>query len=257
MAFVETDFDSPTRHNPGLHQLAIRELTALDPGHVLDLPSGPGYLVRDLKEHGFTGVAGELDTQLHCFEDVQYATVDMTRRFPFEDDTFDYVVSIEGIEHIANPFSFLAEVRRVLKPAGHLLLTTPNIGCLESRWHFMLSGFHQMEAGIIPADTPNIFFEHTNPMTLSQLFFASASQGLTVERLLTTKHRKGARFWWFLLWPLIRISVVRQCRKQSDSPVRKAESTRLCKMLLSPDNLLGMHTVIMARPAAIHPTRHS
>ena len=257
MAFVETDFHSPTRHNPDLHKIAIRELCALGPGHVLDLPSGPGYLVRDLQKHGFTGVAGEILPELHCFEDVHYAPVDMTLPFPFEDNTFDYVVSIEGIEHITDPFSFLAEVRRVLKPDGHIFLTTPNIGCLESRWHFLLSGFHQMEAGIIPADTPNICFEHINPMTLSQLVFACGSQGLEVERLLTSRYRKGARWLEFLLWPLIRLYVGRDCSKRSDSPERAVANARLKKMLLSPENLLGLHTIIMARPAAIHPAQHS
>jgi len=163
MAFVEKDFVKPARHNPELHEIIIRELMTLGHGHVLDLPAGPGYLIRDLQAQGFTGIAGEIVEDLHCFEDVTYAKVDMIQRFPFDDSSFDYVVSIEGIEHIADPFLFLAEVRRVLKPGGHLLLTTPNVGCLESRWRFLFSGFHQMEAGPIPLDTPNIHFEHINP----------------------------------------------------------------------------------------------
>lgn len=250
MPFVETDFEQPTRHNPDLHEIVIRELLALGPGHLLDVPSGPGYLVRDLQQHGFTGVAGEIVTDLHCFDDVAYVAVDMVGKFPFDDATFDYVVSIEGIEHIADPFGFLAEVRRVLKPTGRLVLTTPNVGCLESRWRFLLSGFHQMEAGPIPVDSPNIFFEHINPMTLSQLVFACRSQGLAVERLLTSRHRRGARWLRALLLPLIRQSVARECRKRTESPERQRANEELKKLLLSPENLLGVHTIIVAKPSS-------
>ncbi|MBK8167679.1 MAG: class I SAM-dependent methyltransferase [bacterium] len=247
MSYVETDHAQPARHNPELHAIAIRELRALGAGHVLDLPSGPGYLVRDLQALGFTGVAGEIVTSLHCFDDVSYAEVDMTRRFPFDNASFDYVVSIEGIEHIADPFAFMGEVRRVLRPGGRLLLTTPNVGSLESRWRFFLSGFHQMEAGPIPLDTPNIHFEHINPMTLSQLFFVCERSDLRIERVLTSRHRRGARLLRLLTGPLVAAYVRHECRRHRDTAVRRAAMSRLEALLLSPANLLGVHTIVVAQ----------
>ncbi len=247
MTYVETDFKNPARHNPELHTIALSELKQMGPGHVLDLPAGPGYMIRDLQALGFTGIAGEIVQELHCFDDVTYASVDMTRRFPFDDDSFDYVVSIEGIEHIADPFVFLAEVRRVLRPGGRLFLTTPNVGCLESRWRFLLSGFHQMEAGTIPLDTPNIHFEHINPMTLSQLFFACERGGLTVERLLTSRYRSGAKVINALLGPLVRAQVRHECRRPTESDQGRQSFARLEELLLSRENLLGVHTIIVAK----------
>ena len=44
----------------------------------------------------------------------------------FEDDTFDTVVMIEVLEHLASPATALAEIARVLKPEGRFLLTTPS-----------------------------------------------------------------------------------------------------------------------------------
>jgi len=52
------------------------------------------------------------------------------------DGSFDTVISCETLEHLPNPRSAIAEFRRVLKPGGRLLLTTPNymgaMGCYRA-----------------------------------------------------------------------------------------------------------------------------
>jgi SAM-dependent methyltransferase len=45
--------------------------------------------------------------------------------FPFADDSFDTVFASQVFEHVFNPDQFLAEVARVLRPGGSLLLTLP------------------------------------------------------------------------------------------------------------------------------------
>ena len=45
--------------------------------------------------------------------------------FPFQEDTFDTVLSNQVLEHVFNPDEFLSEVHRVLKSQGVLLLTVP------------------------------------------------------------------------------------------------------------------------------------
>jgi len=44
---------------------------------------------------------------------------------PFHDATFDTVLCTEVAEHIPDPPALFAEIVRVLKPGGHLLMTTP------------------------------------------------------------------------------------------------------------------------------------
>jgi ubiquinone/menaquinone biosynthesis C-methylase UbiE len=46
---------------------------------------------------------------------------------PFEDESLDAVTSFQFIEHIENRLEFIKEVRRVLKPGGVFLCTTPNV----------------------------------------------------------------------------------------------------------------------------------
>ncbi|MBO0950977.1 class I SAM-dependent methyltransferase [Fibrella forsythiae] len=53
------------------------------------------------------------------------------------DDTFDYIVTFQVIEHIENDDLFVKECYRVLKPGGKLLLTTVNktFSLTRNPWH--------------------------------------------------------------------------------------------------------------------------
>lgn len=56
---------------------------------------------------------------------------------PFEDESFDFVVSFQVIEHIANDRRFVEEVRRVLRPGGKFIVSTPNrpMSLTRNPWH--------------------------------------------------------------------------------------------------------------------------
>ena len=46
-------------------------------------------------------------------------------RLPFKDNTFDIIISDDVIEHLSNPSKVIAELRRVLKPGGFLVISFP------------------------------------------------------------------------------------------------------------------------------------
>lgn len=52
---------------------------------------------------------------------------------PYPDSSFDLIVAGEIIEHIYHTDLFLQEIHRLLKPHGHLLISTPNIASLGRR----------------------------------------------------------------------------------------------------------------------------
>jgi glycosyltransferase involved in cell wall biosynthesis/SAM-dependent methyltransferase len=62
--------------------------------------------------------------------------------YPYADASFDTVLCCELIEHLfADPMHMMSEINRILKPGGHLVLTTPNIGSLRSVSAILL-GYH-------------------------------------------------------------------------------------------------------------------
>jgi glycosyltransferase involved in cell wall biosynthesis/SAM-dependent methyltransferase len=62
--------------------------------------------------------------------------------FPYGDASFDTVLCCELIEHLfADPMHMMSEINRILKPGGHLLLTTPNLGSFRAI-SAILTGYH-------------------------------------------------------------------------------------------------------------------
>ncbi|MDI6777756.1 MAG: class I SAM-dependent methyltransferase [Patescibacteria group bacterium] len=58
---------------------------------------------------------------------------DGENKLPYDDNFFDVAVAGEIIEHIYDTDFFLAEIYRVLKPEGKLLISTPNVASLGRR----------------------------------------------------------------------------------------------------------------------------
>lgn len=63
-------------------------------------------------------------------------------RFPYPNESFSTVLCCELLEHLSDdPMFLMCEVNRILKPGGHLVLTTPNIGSLRAI-SAILQGYH-------------------------------------------------------------------------------------------------------------------
>lgn len=62
--------------------------------------------------------------------------------YPYADEAFDTVLCCELIEHLfEDPMHMMSEINRILKPGGHLVLTTPNAGSLRAVSAILL-GYH-------------------------------------------------------------------------------------------------------------------
>lgn len=58
--------------------------------------------------------------------EVSWTQWDLNRDPPKSVHPADFIVSLEVIEHLENPRHFVRQMTRLLKPGGHLLLSTPN-----------------------------------------------------------------------------------------------------------------------------------
>lgn len=148
------------------HQMAIPHLPPVDGLRVLEIGCGRGGFSRFLASRGAELVAADFSP----------AAVDMARRalpeggaseamvadieaIPFDRGSFDLVVSLDTIEHVPNPTRAVAELVRVLRPGGKLVLTTNNYFGLIGVWRLImrLAGRRFTEFGQ-PINQPLMFF---------------------------------------------------------------------------------------------------
>jgi 2-polyprenyl-3-methyl-5-hydroxy-6-metoxy-1,4-benzoquinol methylase len=73
--------------------------------------------------------------------DFEYRQCDIAHGIPFPDGEFDMVLAGEVVEHLLDTIGFLRECRRVLRPRGVLLLTTPNL----AYWRNLLQWARQQQ----------------------------------------------------------------------------------------------------------------
>jgi len=103
---------------------------------VLDMPAGNGWIGQKLEEHGIEVISADINK-----DKPHFSQVDMEKPLPFSNEEFDAIICCEGIEHIFSPFQLFSEFSRTLKKGGILVISTPNIQNLYSRWQFLCSGY--------------------------------------------------------------------------------------------------------------------
>jgi SAM-dependent methyltransferase len=240
----------PTKHNPELHDLVWELLRGYKPGTLLDVPSGPGYFAKQAQENGFDAVAAEIDETLHVFPGVKYVNANMGEKLPFADASFDYVVSIEGIEHTENAFRFLRECARVLKPSGVMFLTTPNVSCLQNRLLFLLTGSHDNPPGPIRSDLPNLFMSHINLLPFQRLEAFFRFSEFEIVALHPYKLRPVSRVLYYLIYPFAKIRYAKAFKRFYAGKPNEPLYRKIFHMYLSQEVLCGEYNVVVARKTA-------
>jgi SAM-dependent methyltransferase len=174
---------------------AVRRLPGYPRLRVLDLSAGRGEIAAALAEDGcavrgthfraddykLAEQAGPLRTDAVPID----PDVDLTRPLPYPDAAFDLVILCEVAEHLPTEIPVIAEIGRVLVPGGHLVLSTPNVARLHSRWHFLFTGTHKLIRRRVGWDLApdDLYAYHINPIDFPLLHTLLFQAGLRVERL--------------------------------------------------------------------------
>jgi len=154
--------------------------------------------------------ACDLFPELFEYEDIPCSKLDFFTTLPFGDGSFDIVYAIEVIEHLRNPYDFIREMYRVLRPGGKAVITTPNILNLTSRLSFLFGGFFTLFGPLSfdPGDAGSLS-GHIMPMSWYYLDWGMRREGFGSTGLYGDRKKKSAIFLYALLYPFITLSAMK------------------------------------------------
>lgn len=228
----------------GTHRVAA-ELLVAEPGcrRVLDVPCGEGAFLARLRTLGLQGHGVDVERRLRV-PGVPFVAADMNRPLPFADGAFDAVVSLDGIEHLERPFDFLRECARILGAGGVLILSTPNVSALRSRWRWLLTGFHNK--GKTPLDeTAPTPWHHVHLMGFPELRYALHRHGFRIAAIRA--NRIKAASWLYLpLWPVAALATAAAFRRWERDPAQRRRNGEIWRQLLRPAVAFGETVILKA-----------
>lgn len=101
---------------------AISDFSTCMYGHLLDVGCGtkPYHSLFKVESYRGLDIDSPITRNLGIADDLYDGT-----QFPYKDQIFDCVLCNQVLEHVFNPDVFLAEINRVLRSGGKLLLTAP------------------------------------------------------------------------------------------------------------------------------------
>jgi 2-polyprenyl-3-methyl-5-hydroxy-6-metoxy-1,4-benzoquinol methylase len=99
------------------------------PGRLLDVGCGDGSFLHRMARHGWTGTGMDFDAQAIAAGRQKYGldlTVADFMETSFPEASFDAITMSHVIEHVPDPAACFEKCRKLLKPGGRLVVTTPN-----------------------------------------------------------------------------------------------------------------------------------
>lgn len=220
-------------------------------GTVVDAPSGSGAFTQRLVEAPeYTARPLDIAHPPHLPRGERGAAViaDMDAALPYATGSMDAVVSIEGIEHIRRPWDFVRECARVVRPGGWLILSTPNVSSVRSRWRWFWTGFHHKAKYPLDEANPQPR-HHINMRAFPELRYMLHTSGFVLEAVATNRIKPVS--WLFLpCVPLMWLGVSVAMRRGAKNATHRRQIREVIRQMMRPSVLFGETLILVARRGA-------
>jgi 2-polyprenyl-3-methyl-5-hydroxy-6-metoxy-1,4-benzoquinol methylase len=223
----------------------------------LDLGSDNGVVSLLLRERGGDWASGDLTVEAAAsIRSLVESDVHVVRgeRLPFPEAEFDRVAVVDMLEHVPDESSFVAELARVTKPGGQLVVNTPHLkrtllrrvrhalGQTDERHGHLRPGYTPERLGellapwfdVLACRTYSRFFSEATDIALNwalaRLGKGSSAKGMVVTGDDLARHRRTFRAYSLVypaVWALTRLDalvpasgymLVASARRRADPP---------------------------------------
>jgi SAM-dependent methyltransferase len=208
---------------------------------ILDIPAGNGLLGLKLKEDGHEVICADINK-----EKKDFVFANMADPLPFEDDEFDIVICMEGLEHLINPAQTISELCRVSKNRGKIIISLPNIQNLYSRLQFLCTGTFFLFSPTIAATnykdekSKHVDLGHISSLSFVQLRWLFSYYGADLLNVSGDKFKRKLLI--PLLSPFLLLGYFWQKQFKENEESYKC---KLCKSHLINKNLLFSRSLIL------------
>lgn len=221
-AFTLEDYTEPRPDTARfVHETVLALLRNETRGKMLDAGAGEGALSSKMKQLGFDVEACDFNSERFRLQTIKCITVDLNKALPYPDNSFDFCVCVEVIEHLHDPWHLISEFNRILKRNGELIITTPNIHSIPSRLRFLFYGEHSYfaykELADKPTDIHHELDKHINSLSFPELEHILLENKMELERVTTnmTMNLDLKSLVSGLIYPVIKIFMIRHFGRKS------------------------------------------
>lgn len=188
-------------------EMVVKQRLKHDAPRCLDIGAGTGDLLKLLRQTWPQLQAEACDYHIERFAlpDVNIVQLDLnTHPLPYADNSFDLVTCSEVLEHVENYRAVLREIHRVLKPGGLMVVTTPNVLNMKSRFRNLVYGFANL-FGPLPVKNQDRFNTsgHITPIPYFYLAHAMLDCDFHDLQLDADKFQGSSRVLGWLFAPLV------------------------------------------------------
>ena len=233
----------PENTSKNTHHVVFEMVQQVNPDSVLDIPSGAGAFTQRLLHAGKVVYSGDIENILQI-DNPNFVIADMNKPLPFNNNSVDCVVSIDGIEHLENPFQFIREANKVLKKNGTIIISTPNINAMRSRWRWFFTSQHNKNK--LPLDEANPTpLHHINMMSFQRLRYILHTSGFLIDEVKTNRV-KFISWIYVLLYPVAYLWTKIVFGKEKNREQRK-RNQEILKILYSKAVYFGETLIVKAQ----------
>ena len=227
-----------------IHKVVFQLINKDTNAKIVDIPSGYGAFVLRLKDNGFKDVVAIDIENILKIEHDRFSTGDMTKDLPMKDNSVDTLVCIDGIEHIDKQFKFINEVGRVLKVGGELIISTPNISSLRSRWRWLMTGHHNKCKSPLDENNPNPL-HHIGMISFPEMRYLLHTNGLVIKDV-TTNRIKPISWIYAIFLPFSYLYTTLTYKKTGRKDGTKSINKEIKKSMFSYSVLFGETLIVKA-----------
>ncbi|WP_214367659.1 class I SAM-dependent methyltransferase [Pseudonocardia sp. H11422] len=227
-------------HGPMLDLAGLRPSRPTGPALLLDVGCGTGRLAAVARARGAGVVAADAVREMvaHARRATSGAVCAALPHLPFADAAFDAVLGAFVVNHVADPAAALAELARVTRPGGRVVLSAWDADARNAALGVIAAAL--AEAGVDPAAIPagpSAREHYAAPAPFAALLAGAGLTQVRIDRCAWTHRVVPGRWWEDLLGGTVRTAGLVEAQDPTTRARIRTAFDRLIAPHIGPDGV--------------------